>query len=141
MDTLVYPIAASDDEKLNLISKSLEDGNRKIKSASKYNNLAFSDFFNQATPKCLKSIFAISNGENRFCSSNYLNWNRFFKEITQDDILQDATQVVGQNSLDNTNPVTFLSNIIETDCEQGAGCKKGNKDIGSDVNQNIYKYK
>ena len=124
MDALVYPIAASDDEKLNLISKSLEDGNRKIKSASKYNNLAFSDFFNQATPKCLKSILAISNEEDEYAvefSPNCLNWNRFFKGITQDDILQDVKQFVGHDPLSREKFVTFHSNIVETDFGQSAG--------------------
>lgn len=127
MDALVYPIAASDDEKLNLISKSLEDGNRKIKSASKYNNLAFSDFFNQATPKCLKSILAISNEEDEHAvgsSPNCLNWNRFFKGITQDDILQDVKQFVGHDPLSKEKFVTFHSNIVETDFGQSAGYRE-----------------
>ena len=128
MDALVYPIVASDDEKLNLISKSLEDGNRKIKSASKYNNLAFSDFFcRKTTPKCLKSILAISNEEDEYAvefSPNCLNWNRFFKGITQDDILQDVKQFVGHDPLSKEKFVTFHSNIVETDFEQSAGYRE-----------------
>lgn len=45
MDALAYPIVASDTEKLDLISKSLEDGKIGIESASQYHNLAFLDFF------------------------------------------------------------------------------------------------
>ena len=124
MDALVYPIAASDDDKLDLISKGLEDGKIDIESASKYNNLAFSDFFNQATPKCLKSILAISNEEDEYAvesSPNCLNWNRFFKGITQDDILQDVKQFVGHDPLSKEKFVTFHSNIVETDFGQSAG--------------------
>ena len=125
MDALVYPIAASDDDKLDLISKGLEDGKIDIESASKYNNLAFSDFFcRKTTPKCLKSILAISNEEDEYAvgsSPNCLNWNRFFKGITQDDILQDVKQFVGHDPLSREKFVTFHSNIVETDFGQSAG--------------------
>lgn len=125
MDALVYPIAASDDEKLDLISKGLKDGKIDIESASLYNNLAFSDFFcRKTTPKCLKSILAISNEEDEHAvgsSPNCLNWNRFFKGITQDDILQNGTQFVGHDPLKVGQFITFHSNIVETDFKQSAG--------------------
>ena len=121
MDALVYPIAASDDEKLDLISKGLEDSKIGIESALQNNNLAFSDFFcRKTTPKCLKSILAISN-EKEPSSPNCLNWNRFFKGITQDDILSDVKQFVGHDPLPTGEFVTFHSNIVETDFGQSAG--------------------
>ena len=126
MDALVYPIVASDTEKWDLISKGLKDGKIDIKSASQYNNLAFSDFFcrkTKTTPKCLKSILAISN-EKEPSSPNCLNWNRFFKGITQDDILSDVKQFVGHDPLSKGEFMTFHSNIVETDFEQSAGYQK-----------------
>lgn len=57
-------------------------------------------------------------------SPNCLNWNRFFKGITQDDTLSDVTQFVGHDPLSRKKFVTFHSNIVETDFGQSAGYRE-----------------
>ncbi len=133
MDTLVYPIAASIDEKLDLCLDSISNYNYEVPLKFMLSNayLAFSDFFGgfAYAPDCLKSVLRIVDEEKYGkYSLNCLNWQRFF-ELPESIIIPDSKQVVGHDAVRKQKHefVVFHSRIIGIDILQSAGYNYKNK--------------
>ena len=124
MDTLVYPIAASADEKLDLCLDSIYDGDISLTSVLSDVRCAFSDFFSHSgsTPRCLKSVLSIIDKKYTDCSPNCLNWQRFF-HIPENVIIPNSKQVVGHDPIFKEEHMfaIFYSQIIEIDILQSVG--------------------
>lgn len=124
MDALVYPIAASADEKLDLCLDSISDGEMSLTCVLFNCHYAFSGFFNHFNfvPRCLKSVLRIQNEENADRLPNCLNWQRFFN-MPENVIIPNSRQVVGHDPIFKKGHkfIVFYSQIIEIDILQSVG--------------------